>query len=115
MPIVLNIMIALLTLAWSAIPMAAGQTQTDLAFLVQKEAEKGGYRLIDVGELRELYQDTSRNVLLIDTRQDWEYRTGHITDAIHFPMEPNWFSRLIQRHALAQKLGPDKDRILIFY
>ena len=36
---------------------------------------------------------TTQQPMLIDTRQDWEYRTGHIQGAINFPMEPTWWSR----------------------
>jgi len=104
----------LASLLWTA-AAAADQTLTDPAAAVLQEAEKGEYRLINVDELWELYTDTERSVLLIDTRQEWEFRTGHIEDALHFSMEPTWFSRLIQRTSLAQELGPDRDRILIFY
>ncbi len=104
----------LASLLWTA-AAAADQPLTDPAAAVLQEAEKGEYRLINVDELWELYTDTERSVLLIDTRQEWEFRTGHIEDALHFSMEPTWFSRLIQRTSLAQALGPDRDRILIFY
>lgn len=82
---------------------------------IQKEAERGNYHLIDIDQLWELYQNSERDVLLIDTRQDWEFRTGSIEGALHFPMEPTRFSRLIQRGPMAQALGPDKERILVFY
>ncbi len=109
-----NLIIVVTTL-FCAVSIAADGPQDDLTVSVQQEAKSGKYLLIDTDALWELYQDTSRNILLIDTRQEWEYLTGHITDAIHFSMEPTWFSRLIQRHTLAQELGPDKDRILVFY
>ncbi len=98
-----------------AVSVTAAQPQTDPAAAVQKESERGNYRLINVDELWEIYRDGNRQALLIDTRQEWEFRTGHIDGAVHFSMEPTWFSRLIQRTPLAQALGPDKDRILIFY
>jgi predicted sulfurtransferase len=82
---------------------------------VQKEAERGNYQDIDIDGLWELYQNSERDVLLIDTRQDWEFRTGSIAGAINFPMESTWFSRLIQRGSLTQALGPDKERTLVFY
>ena len=104
----------LATLVWT-VSAAADQPLTDPAAAVRKEAEKGQYRLINVDELWEIYQDGNRQSLLIDTRQEWEFRTGHIEGAVHFSMEPTWLSRLIQRTPLARALGPDKDRILIFY
>jgi hypothetical protein len=50
---------------------------------VQAEAKQGGYRLINTEELWELYQERSENLLLVDTRQEWEYRTGHLKGALH--------------------------------
>ena len=105
----------LLTTICCTVSIADAEPPGDLAETVLQEAANGKYQLIDVEKLWELYQDSSREILLIDTRQDWEYRTGHINGASHFSMETNWFSRLIQRHALAQALGPDKEKILIFY
>ena len=94
---------------------AAEETPQSAALAVQKEAERGGYRLIEIDELWERYRDNQAIPLLIDTRQDWEYSTGSIEGAIHFPMDSTWFSRLIRRGPLAQALGPDKARILVFY
>ena len=115
MPIVLRFLFTTLVFLCIAVPSVHGQNQTDPAVAVQKEAEKGGYRLIEVDELSTLFHDSSQNILLIDTRQDWEYRTGYIKGATHVPVEPTWFSRLLKRQELSQKLGPDKERILVFY
>lgn len=111
----LSLAIVFLIVACVAVLTGSGQSPAEPITSVQKEAEQGKYQLIDVDELWKLYQDSSRPPLLIDTRQDWEYRTGHITNAIHFSMEPTWFSRLLQRSALAEKLGSVKNRILVFY
>jgi rhodanese-related sulfurtransferase len=54
-------------------------------------------------------------MLLVDTRQEWEYRTGHIKGALNFPMEPTWMSRWRNKGALENFLGPDKERYLVFY
>lgn len=110
-----NIIVTVMaTLVW-ALSAAAEKPLTDTAAAVQQEAEKGNYRLIDVDELWEIYQDNETNALLIDTRQEWEFQTGHIAGSAHFSMETTWFARLIQRGPMAQALGPDKDRILVFY
>ncbi len=82
---------------------------------VQAEAERGGYRLINTAELAKLYQQPPANFLLVDTRQDWEYRSGHIKGAVNFPMEPTWWSRWRSQGRLATLLGPDKDRLVVFY
>jgi len=80
-----------------------------------REAKAGGYRLFTVEALRTPYEEGSTDLLLVDTRQEWEYRTGHIKGAVNFPMEPIWLSRWRKRSSLAKLLGPDKDRLVVFY
>lgn len=82
---------------------------------VQLEAEKGGYRLITIDELWALYQKNSDDLLLIDTRQEWEYASGYIEGALHFSMEPTWLARLTRRGPLEQFLGSEKTKTLVFY
>jgi len=82
---------------------------------VQAEAARGGYRLINTEELAKLYGQPPANFLLVDTRQDWEYRSGHIKGAVNFPMEPTWWSRFRSQGRLAALLGRDKDRLAVFY
>ena len=52
------------------------------------EAKEGGYRLIDTDELRQRYEKDFQGILLVDTRQEWEFAMGHIKGAVNFPMEP---------------------------
>ena len=82
---------------------------------VVAEAEMGGYKLISTDELWEHYSKNPDSLLVVDTRQEWEYRTGHIQGAVNFPMEPTWFSRWKKKGALETFLGPDKDRSIVFY
>ncbi|MFH1241789.1 MAG: rhodanese-like domain-containing protein [Pseudomonadota bacterium] len=82
---------------------------------VLAEAKRGGYRLISTATLWENYRKDPKNLLLVDTRQEWEYRTGHIKGAINFPMEPTWLSRWQKKGALETLLGPDKNRFIVFY
>lgn len=82
---------------------------------VLAEGKAGGYRIIKTDELSERYQKDGKNLFLVDTRQDWEYRTGHIKGATLFPMEPTAWSRWRKASALETFLGPDKDRTIIFY
>jgi len=79
------------------------------------ESEAGGYRLIKTDALREKYLETPDNILLVDTRQGWEFRTGHIKTAVNFPMEPTWLSRWQKKNSLERFLGPDKDKHIVFY
>lgn len=81
---------------------------------VLAEAKSGGYRLISTEELRKLYEQEPRTILLVDTRQEWEYRTGHIPGSVNFPMEPTWWSRWRNKRPLETVLGADKDRSIVF-
>ena len=45
---------------------------------VLAEAKSGGYRIITTEELGAKYSKNPDELLLVDTRQEWEYRTGHI-------------------------------------
>jgi hypothetical protein len=82
---------------------------------VRAEAARGGYRLISTEELAKLYRQPPANLLLVDTRQDWEYRSGHLKGAVNFPMEPTWVCRWRSRGPLTKLLGPDKNRAVVFY
>ena len=82
---------------------------------VLAEAKAGGYRIITTEELSERYRKDVGSLLLVDTRQEWEYRTGHLKGAVNFPIEPTAWSRWRKASALESFLGPDKDRTLIFY
>ena len=82
---------------------------------VLAEAQAGNYQIITTEELADRYRKDRSSMLLVDTRQDWEYRTGHIEDAINFPMEPTWWTRWRKAAELEAFLGPNKDRVLVFY
>ncbi len=82
---------------------------------VAAEAARGGYGLIDTRRLWDLYRKNPDGLLIVDTRQPWEYRTGHIRGAVNFPMEPTWWARVRKKGALARLLGPDRRRIVVFY
>jgi hypothetical protein len=79
------------------------------------EATNGGYRLVTTDELRQLYEKDFQKILLVDTRQEWEFAAGHIKGAVNFPIEPTWWSRWWKKGDLAATLGPDKDRLIAFY
>jgi len=82
---------------------------------VLAEARNGNYKIITTEELSERYQKDAKSLLLVDTRQEWEYRTGHLKGAVNFPIEPTGWSRWRKAAALETFLGPDKDRTVIFY
>ena len=82
---------------------------------VVTEAQQGGYNLISTDDLFERFSEDRNSLLLVDTRQDWEYRSGHIQGAVNFPMEPTWFARWRKKPDLGKLLGPDKQRLVVFY
>ncbi len=82
---------------------------------VEAEAARGGYRLINTEDLAKLCQQPPANLLLVDTRQPWEYNSGYIPGAVNFPIDPTWWSRWRCRGPLAELLGPDKNRPVVFY
>jgi rhodanese-related sulfurtransferase len=82
---------------------------------VVAEAKDGGYRLINTDELGQRYQADSRSILLVDTRQEWEFAMGHIKGAVNFPVEPTRWSRWWKKGELGAALGPDKNRFIVFY
>ena len=79
------------------------------------EGKNGNYQIITTEDLANLYQKDTSNLVLIDTRQEWEYRTGHLKGAVNFPMEPTAWARWRKASALEKFLGPDKNRTLVFY
>ena len=82
---------------------------------VLSEAKQGGYRILTTEELAREYQKDPSSLLRVDTRQEWEYRTGRLKGALNFPMDPTWWSRWRKASALETFLGPDKERMVVFY
>jgi rhodanese-related sulfurtransferase len=78
------------------------------------QAQRGGYGVVTTDELWELYQ-IDDSLLLVDTRQDWEFAAGHIKGAVIFPMEPNWWARWSKKDKLRALLAEDKKRTIVFY
>jgi hypothetical protein len=82
---------------------------------VLAEAKAGAYQIISTEELADRYRLNPAAIMLVDTRQEWEYRTGHIEGAVNFPMEPTWWARWRKAGDLEKLLGQDRDRLLVFY
>lgn len=78
------------------------------------QAQRGGYGVVTTDELWELYQ-RDPDLLLVDTRQDWEFASGHMGGAVVFPMEPTWWARWSKKDDLRAVLGEDKKRTIVFY
>ena len=82
---------------------------------VLAEAKSGGYRLIPTEALWQRYSQKRDNLLLVDTRQEWEFRAGHMQGAVNFPMEPTWLARWQKKGDLEKLLGADKEQFIVFY
>jgi hypothetical protein len=82
---------------------------------VELEAENGGYRLINLDTLSKLYKSDLEKILLVDTRQEWEHRAGHIAGILNFPLEPTWWARWQIKGELKMFLGPEKEKSIVFY
>ncbi len=82
---------------------------------VLAEAAKGGYRVITTEEMADNYRKHTQSLLLVDTRSEGEYRAGHMLGAVNFPLTPTWRGRWLARKALSVLLGPDKERLVVFY
>ncbi|MBL7178623.1 MAG: rhodanese-like domain-containing protein [Desulfobacterales bacterium] len=82
---------------------------------VRSEAKQGGYQIINTEKLWKRYSKNPDSLLLVDTRQEWEYRTGHIKGAVNFSMEPTWWARWRKAGDLKAFLGANKDRTIVFY
>jgi hypothetical protein len=103
--------------AWAALWLTNGAVAPKEATWedVLSEANTGGYRIILTAELGAAYSKNPDEYFLVDTRQEWEYRTAHISGAINFPMAPTWWSRWRKASALKELIGPDKNRKVVFY
>ncbi len=65
---------------------------------VLTEARQGGYQIISTDELWERYQKGPDKMLLVDTRQEWEYRTGHIKTSTGLGHSMDASGYLCRRH-----------------
>lgn len=111
----LHLLLIILLVLAGFVPIAVSATQEAVRAAISAEAKQGGYQLITIDELWEQYRENDPDLVLVDTRQEWEYASGHITGARHFSMEPTRLARLTQRGALEQFLGDDKGKTFVFY
>jgi 3-mercaptopyruvate sulfurtransferase SseA len=81
----------------------------------EREAQAGGYRIVGVDDLAAWLEKDPRSVLLVDTRQDWEFQAGRIPGSVSFPMEPTTWARWRKADRLKTLLGPDLNRRVVFY
>ena len=83
---------------------------------VQEEARESGYALITPEDLKDLIND-GEELLLLDVRPDYEFRSGHLPKALN--LEFHLGDRLQigpeKKSAFQKILGPEKDRRVVIY
>jgi hypothetical protein len=94
-------------------PMGPPKEPTKDELVAQGKAM--GYKIFTTEELAKRFQKDPKNLLIVDTRQEWEYRTAHIAGSVLFPTETTWWWRWRNASAMAKLLGPDKDRTTVYY
>lgn len=79
-------------------------------------ASHDGYRLITLHELKALY-DSAQSFSILDVRPDYEYKAGHLPDALQLEFDLGERSNLKpdKRHRFESILGPDKGREIVIY
>jgi len=97
--------------------LAAADPQAPAWAQVQDEARRGNYNLIMPEDIRGRFLENPTSLLIIDTRQEWEYHREHIKGAVNLPVTPTWWIQYSPwaRAEMKQLLGPDKKRLAIFY
>ena len=82
----------------------------------EAEAAREGYHLIAVDDLQRLY-DSDKDFLIVDVRPDYEYKSGHLPNAVN--IEFHLGERLAlddsKRKAFVDLLGADKNRTIVIY
>lgn len=82
----------------------------------EAEAEREGYHLITVDDIQRLY-DSDKDFLIVDVRPDYEYKSGHLPNAVN--IEFHLGERLAlddsKRKAFVDLLGADKNRTIVIY
>jgi predicted sulfurtransferase len=96
---------------------ATNEPQTQALAQVQEEARKGNYRLIAPETIKAQFLKNPASLLLVDTRQEWEYQREYIQGAVNLPVTLSWWTQYSPwaRSEMKKLLGPDKKRGVVFY
>ncbi len=120
--VAVSLMIVVLTLG-SAVEAGAwgwGKKELDNEAIAMKfyhEVVRGGYKAVSTAELKK-WLDEGKEMLVIDTMPyEKSYRKNHIPGAVQFefPVEEKTSMSDEEKAKFAKLLGPDKDRLLVFY
>jgi phage shock protein E len=110
-PVILVLVLGILT-------AAGANSREQPAWLQQArgEAKQDGYELITAPELKALYE-SGKEFTIIDVRPEYEYRDGHLPQAkgLEFDLGDKLELKPEKQEALIRLLGPDKQRLIVFY
>ena len=87
------------------------------AVTLARETERGGYKLVTTEELKG-WIDKKKAMLVVDTMPYEEsYKKQHVPGAVQmeFPIPEMTSLDAAKKAALEKLLGPDKDRLIVFY
>ena len=111
-------MLACLALAGCGKVSGGKELDTEkIAVNFQQEVERGGYLIVTTPDLK-AWIDAKKDLLIVDTMPfEDSYKKNHIPGAVNFVFPiPEVKEMNEQQQADFQKaLGPDKDKLLVFY
>ncbi len=88
-----------------------------LAVNFYNEVQRGAYKVVDTAELKK-WMDEKKPMLVIDTMPfEASYKKEHVPGAaqMEFPIPELTALEAKQQADLQKLLGPDKDRLIVFY
>jgi rhodanese-related sulfurtransferase len=113
---VISIAILLLLIFLPSVSISIAEDQPIWWDQAKVEAEKEGYALITLSELKSWY-DAGKPFLILDVRPDYEYQRGHLPNAVNleFDLGERLTLKPEKRKTFEELLGPDKDRTVVIY
>lgn len=113
---VISIAISLLVIFLLSVSLSIAEDQPIWWHQAEVEAEKEGYVLITLDELKSWY-DAGKPFLILDVRPDYEYQRGHLPNAVNleFDLGERLTLKPEKRKTFEELLGPDKDRTVVIY
>jgi thiosulfate/3-mercaptopyruvate sulfurtransferase len=82
-----------------------------------REVERGGYKIVTTQELKS-WIDQKKDMLIVDTQpHDASFKKQHYPGAVNLELPRPEITKLDDKtkSALENLLGPDKDRVIVFY
>ncbi len=115
------LMAVLFVFSVAGVSMAAwGTAELDtekIAVTLVAEVERGGYKIVATQELKK-WIDEKKPMLIVDTMPfEASYKKQHVPGAVQmeFPIPEMTSIDDKTKDALIKLLGPDKDRLIVFY